>query len=286
MRRSPRAALDGEMTNTPRPRKPWFLLVLLVASVLLNMLLLAALHVSFVKLQLARVFPYGEPERPREITVRSKRLTLVMAGDSRALLWDAGGLRQCFDVANLGTGGHTSSQVLMKLRQRLPPRGAWVLLEFGINDIHPLGGFPRYGEAVLAGLMNNIETVTRLLRDNDNQVILSSVFPPGRVPLARRPYWDARSLPYLQQVNGHIKTVAAENGAVFLDAAAILIGKDGYLNPAFQAPDFFLHVNAQAYAALNAALLAQLRDARGVSAECIAAAESHVTPPTSDRAVR
>lgn len=285
MRRSLRTAFDGEMTDTPRPRKLWYLVVLLIASVLLNMILLAALHVSFVKLQIARVFPFGEPERPREITVRSKRLTLVMAGDSRALLWDVRKLRQCFDVANIGTGGHTSSQVLMKLRQQLPPRGAWVLLQFGINDIHPVGGFPQYGEAALAGLMSNITTVTRLLRDNGNPVILNSIFPPGRVPLARRPYWDARSLSYLQQVNRHIKAVAADNSAVFLDAAAILVGEGGYLNPAFQSPDFFLHVNAQAYAALNAALLVQLRAEPGVSAECKAAAESHA-PPASDRVVR
>ena len=256
-------------SRTPGARPRWWLVLALLASMALNIALLGGLYLSFGKLQMARVFPLGIPLTPPPDPAAAALPKLVMIGDSRALMWRTGEFAACLDVSRIATGGHASTQVRLALAERLPPRGAVALVQFGINDLHPLRAFPQYGDLVFATLLDNLDRVTQTLLDNGNPVVLSTLFPPGPVPLWRRPFWDPRTPGYIEQANAHIRALAQKPGVSLLDAHAVLTRQDGWIQESYADADFFLHVNAAGYAALNrtlAPLLAGLYGADAVAA--------------------
>jgi lysophospholipase L1-like esterase len=247
-------------------RLRWWLVPALVASLSLNVALFGGLYVAFGKLQLTRIFPLGMPLPPTPPLRDGALPNLVMIGDSRALLWNTTPFSPCLNITLIAEGGRASTQVRLVLSEHLPPRGAVAIVQVGINDLHPLRAFPEYGELIFTNLLANLDHVTDMLLANGNRVVLTTVFPPARVPLWRKPFWDARTPDFLARTNDHIRVLAQKPGVTLLDAHAVLVGDRGLIQDRYAAADFFLHLNAAGYAALNKALAPLLVDLYGAPA--------------------
>jgi lysophospholipase L1-like esterase len=170
-------------------------------------------------------------------------------------MWDLGSLRPQYDVTNLGHGGLTSRQLLLQLLSEPATRSQFAVLQVGINDIHPLGVLPQQRAQILGRLEENLRSIVATLRDRADVVVVSTVIPPGSVPLQRRLTWDHQSLAYIARVNDVLRELCDGKRVVLLDAHRLLGKYDGWLQPAYADADFFLHINAAGYAVLNLELL-------------------------------
>jgi hypothetical protein len=79
-------------------------------------------------------------------------------------------------------------------------------------------------------------------------VILSTIFPLGKIPLERRPFWSDRVQPALERVNQFINSLASER-VMILDSGKVLSDSLGNFEP--QCSRDFLHLTAGGYERLN-----------------------------------
>lgn len=242
--------------------------IIAAASIVLNVLLGAALFNAFAELQFTRIYPLGyADERGSPAAASTGHPLLALYGDSRIQMWDLGSLRPQYDVANLGHGGLTSRQLLLQLLSEPATRSQFAVLQVGINDIHPLGALPQQRAQILARLEENLRSIVATLRDRADVVVVSTVIPPGSVPLQRRLTWDQQSLGYIARVNDLLRGLCDGEHVVLLDAQQLLGKGDGWLQPAYADADFFLHINAAGYAVLNRELLRLLGAGGGRTAQ-------------------
>ena len=80
---------------------------------------------------------------------------------------------------------------------------------------------------------------------------MTTLFPPGQVPLQRRLAWDPKTPQYIRDINAVIRASADGKRVVLLDAYALLVDADSGLAEGNADSDFFLHINSAAYARLN-----------------------------------
>jgi lysophospholipase L1-like esterase len=79
-------------------------------------------------------------------------------------------------------------------------------------------------------------------------VVLTTVFPTGDVPLARRPFWSSEIETAVLDVNETIRSLASER-VIVLDAFAVLVDEDGRLRHDYANDE--LHLNDTGYKVLN-----------------------------------
>ncbi len=233
----------------------WFLPVLLALSVGANVLLLHGLETAFGTIHFGRVFPLGYAADDRAAPARTNAPWIAFWGDSRALAWARSAAIPSADTLNAAHGGQTSSQLLLQLRTVPTPRADVAIVQIGVNDLHPLGALEPHRELVLKRLRDNLVDIRELLRGRGETVVLTTVIPPAAVPLARRRAWDPQTEQFLLEVNEQIRRLSDGRQVLLLDAYALLVGPDGKIQKRFEDPDFFLHVNAEAYRVLNEKLL-------------------------------
>ena len=229
-------------------------MLLLAASLGMNLLLTRALYDSFTKLQFSRIFPLGyasEPERALAVTGSAGQPSIAFWGDSRAYMWDFNSLAGHWTILNLAHGGQTSSQVRLQLAAAPTTRTNCAVLQVGINDLHPLGALEGHKQAILAGLRGNLLALRDALSARTDRLILTTIFPPAHVPLVRRFTWDPHTLQTIATVNRFIRDAADGDRVRLLDANALLRDSDGYLLARYVDPDFFLHLNQAGYERLN-----------------------------------
>jgi hypothetical protein len=245
----------------PSPKKKglnltcWLVTLILAASVAGNLLLLRALQDSFAKLHFSRVFPLGfaaEGQAPG--TGASGRAAITFWGDSRSLLWDKTPLAAGFEVLSFAHGSQTSNQLVLQLQTQPAVHTEYAIAQIGINDLHPLGALRAEKQEILQRLRQNILTIRAALLARSDIVILTTVFPPGQVPIYRRTVWDPETLQYVREINEMIRAATDNDRVILLDAHAMLSDPDSYLSRRYIDDDFFLHVNREAYARLNAEL--------------------------------
>jgi len=230
--------------------------VALAISVCANVLLLRGLDSAFGSLQFVRVFPLGYAADDRASRAGTAAPWIAFWGDSRALGWAKSAAIPSSDTLNAAHGGQTSSQLLLQLRTVPTPRAAVAVVQIGINDLHPLGALAPHRELVLKRLRDNLVDIRDLLRARADTVVLTTVIPPAAVPLARRHAWDPQTEQILLAVNEQIRQLSDGHHVLVLDAHSLLVGPEGKIQKRFEDPDFFLHVNAEAYRVLNEKLLA------------------------------
>ena len=241
-------------------RSRWVLItlaVLLVVSLGANVIFVKALQQSFEKLQFARIFPLGyAPERAASTpsTAATPAESIALWGDSRAYLWDTTTLAHGRTVLNFAHGGQTSSQLLLQIMSTPAVHSTYAVVQIGINDLHPLGAMTEERQRVLDALRSNLAAIRDELLKRSDQLVLTTIFPPGPVPLQRRFAWDAHTLATIEDINRLIAEVGNVPRARVLDANALLRDGKGVLASTYADPDFFLHVNREAYARLNAGL--------------------------------
>jgi hypothetical protein len=225
-------------------------------SVVLNVFQAHALMNAFADLHFARVFPLGfvPPEKaPGQDAAEGDAMAIY--GDSRALLWNSESLQGRVRIISLGHGAQTSSQLLLQLVSTPAVRSQYALLQVGINDIHPLGALEMQKAQALANLRLNLQMIVTRLLERSQFVVISTIIPPGPVPLDRRLMWDPKTLEYIEAINHELRNMANGDRILLLDGAVLLGDESGKLRKEYVDSDFFLHLNRAAYDVLNAALL-------------------------------
>lgn len=225
--------------------------VLLLASLACNLLLAIALERSFAKLQFARIFPLGFVAQEAMRPLDSGRPSIAFWGDSRARSWAESAALQGRPVLNFALGGQTSSQLLLQLETAPQAHSDFSVVQIGINDLHPLGALPDAREQVISRLRANIVAIRDLLLERSDVVVMTTIFPPGRVPVQRRLAWDPNTPQYIRDINAVIRKAADSKRVILLDAYDLLVDTHSQLAEDNADTDFFLHVNSAAYARLN-----------------------------------
>lgn len=240
--------------------------LLLAVSAGVNIALAKALYDSFIKLHFARIFPLGYvPKDQSSGSTLSYQPTISFWGDSRAYLWEKSALASYMTVHDHSHGGTTSSQLLLSLLTQPITQTDFAVVQIGINDLHPLGGLQVQRNHIIESLRQNILAVRDALLARSKIVVLTTLIPPGRIPLSRRITWDPATLQHISEINEIIRRAADGNRVLVLDAHSLLSDSKAYLADRFADPDFFLHVNRDAYLRLNDQLQQLLRDHRPAS---------------------
>lgn len=256
-------AVAARPPRGPRRGRTWLLaatLAALVASLVANLQLWHQATGLYREVNRLRLAPFEEASVPRAqlAPVTGDLPVWAFFGDSRAAQWPAPAV-EGFEFRNLGISGQTSEQVAGRLAsQLLPLAPRRVLLQVGINDLKTVALFPDRAAAIVGHTQQRISEIVGALRAAGSEVIVTTVFPVGALPLQRRPFWSPEVEASVATVNRHIESLARPGVLVF-DAAAVLRGADGRVQPTY-AHDF-LHLSAAGYAALNQALARQLAQA-------------------------
>jgi lysophospholipase L1-like esterase len=235
------------------------LAVALLASLAANVILLRQVRQFYDEVNATRLDPYGlfaygaDVVPPPSPDVQR----VVFFGDSRALAWRMPVL-DGFEFINRGVGAQTTEQVLGRLAQDLTPLAPdIVVIQVGINDLKAIPLFPQDADAILARCKANIQAIVDAVRALDADVILTTIFPAGHVPLERRMFWSDAVPPAVREVNDELQSMA-EPGVRVLDAHAALADEAGVLPPEFA--EDFMHVSDAGYAVLNQILTDMLMD--------------------------
>ncbi|WP_448874893.1 SGNH/GDSL hydrolase family protein [Desulfobulbus propionicus] len=244
-----------------KPLQTLLILLILIffASVVVNCILLRHVFISFEKVHFARVFPLGYAAQTTKIkpeivdSNRSKKI--IILGDSRAAMWETSELEVNFEVLNLAHGGQTSLQVLMQLFYDPIPKAEWILLQVGINDLHPIGAFKSHKNMIVNNLEDNICRIVKKLEEDGYRVIITTLFPTDAVPLVRTFFWDSKTSITIKQVNKHIMALKNDRTIFVQDSYTLLANKSGQLQGQFVDSDFFLHINSYGYKTLTEDLI-------------------------------
>jgi len=228
------------------------LTILLLGSVALNYFLFDQGRWYYTQLNAARLNPLGLDYY--DITANQRHRTnpdlirVVFFGDSRAASWPSPDLNR-FEFLNRGIGSQTTKQALLRFDYHVKPLQPQVIIvQVGINDLKTAPLFPERTESIIVNCEANIQQVVARSTDIGATVVLTTIFPTGKVPLERRPFWSDDVVLAIDEVNSFIRSLEGENVIVF-DAFSILADDGRMTNPEYGQD--LLHLNAAGYERLN-----------------------------------
>jgi lysophospholipase L1-like esterase len=235
------------------------LLLAFAASLGANVLLYGRADLNYRLLSEAQLDPLGlkHPDFLQEpASDATGNMPVVMfLGDSRARDWPAPQVPG-YRFVTRGVGGQTTAQVRGRFEAHVVPLSPRVVvLQAGINDLKAIGVLPHRRDEIVADCKANLRDLVRRGHAGGATVIVTTIFPPGAVPIERRAVWSPQIEPAVEEVNADLRTLAGD-GVVVLDAWALLQDR-GRLRDE-DALDT-LHLNARGYALLNAELERILR---------------------------
>lgn len=231
------------------------LIAILLGSVALNAVLFNRGRADYLSLNQTRLDPLGlvgYTVDPAELAESDPyETTVVFYGDSRARDWTPPNAGSEFRFVNRGIGAQTSEQVLARFDAHIAPlKPDVVIVQVGINDLKVIPLFPQQKDAIIERCKKNIETIVRLSRELGATVILTTVFPVGKVPLERRLFWSPEVQTAVANVNEFIKLQQGE-GVAILDSA-VLQDENGTIRNEYSLD--MLHLTDAGYEALNQSL--------------------------------
>lgn len=216
----------------------YFSISLIAILIVSNFYTLKLLNASFIKIQKNRIYPNGP-----EVNVITDTKPIYLIGDSRLQLWPSRLKFRDKQIVNLAVGGHTSAQVLNRLRTVNMRRDSISIVQLGINDIHSLKIF--YNEnKVVEDLKKNIDRILQHI-PSDNIYILT-IFPPAKVPFQRVLYWSTETIDYIDALNLYIKNKSSKRIHI-VDTHKILSKENKLIKEKYEDPSFFLHINYLGY---------------------------------------
>ena len=109
--------------------------------------------------------------------------------------------------------------------------------------------------SIVASCQANIAQVVALSGEMGAKVVVTMVFPVGKVPLERRPFWSDEVGIAIAEVNDYIRSL--QNVHVF-DAYAVLIGDGARIKQEYSHD--LLHLNEAGYQRLNEEFVRFLED--------------------------
>ena len=235
------------------------LVLLLAASLALNGYLFRLARMYYSQLNETRLDPvglsyYDATPDPRLIS-DSGLVSVVLYGDSRAAQWPAPQVDGLVFV-NRGVGAQTSAQALQRFDAHVGPlRPQVVLIQVGINDLKTIPLFPEHKASITAGCVDIIRQMVDKSIDLGAVVILTTVFPVGKVPVERMPFWSDDVPVAVDEVNAALRSWEGE-GVIVLDAFALLADEQGITRSVYSQD--LLHLTAAGYEMLNEALVPML----------------------------
>ncbi len=241
--------------RVPRFMAPGLLLVALAGSFAGNVLLYQQARESYRRLSEVELDPYGlkHPHFPADNPARAGQSGLPVVlffGDSRALYWPAPAVAG-WRCVNRGIGGQTTEQVRGRFDANVPPLSPRiVVLQAGINDLKAIGLLPWRRDQIVADCKANLREIVKRAADGGAVVIVTTVFPPGKVPLERKLEWSPEIEKAVEGVNADLRALASNRVIVF-DAWRIL-EDHGQLRDGYGVDT--LHLSPIGYGALNAEL--------------------------------
>ena len=242
-------------------RRVVLLLVLIgVSLACLNWLTFRQTKRYYLQLNDLRLDPLGlttYASDPGPPPVDWDRTTVVFYGDSRAAQWPPPELAGVVFV-NRGIGAQTSAQVAGRFDDHVRPlRPQIVVVQVGINDLKTIPLFPERRGAITSRCIENIRQIVKQSNDVGAAVVLTTVFPTGRVPLYRRPFWSGDVALAVNEVNAGIRSLAGPD-VIVLDGFDILADPEGVMQAEYGRD--LLHLTAAGYGALNEALVHTLEN--------------------------
>jgi lysophospholipase L1-like esterase len=248
------------MRSSPKPHALliWLLAFLLAGSIAANWILFRQGRGYYEQLNALRLDPVGLSHygtAAEQHVAGSGQVTVVLFGDSRAAQWPAPAL-DGFAFVNRGIGAETSAQSVQRFDAHVFPLSPdVVVVQVGVNDLKTIPLFPERTEAIVANCQANIRQIVEKAADLDAQVILTTIFPLGRVPLTRLPFWSEDASSAVDQVNAYIRSLEGP-GIKVLDAFAVLADEQDKIQSAYSQD--MLHLSTAGYEALNRELVKTL----------------------------
>ncbi|MFM9264590.1 GDSL-type esterase/lipase family protein [Tychonema sp. BBK16] len=177
---------------------------------------------------------------------------IIFYGDSRAETWPAPDQIKNATIINRGIGGQTTAQVLGRFQQHVASvKPKIIVIQVGVNDLKAIPLFPERKEAIIGNCQTNIGQIVQKSLDTGAKVVVTTIFPLGTLPIARKPFWSDDVAIAINDVNDYIKTLARDQVTV-LDTSQVLANSQGIVDPKYSQD--FLHINSEGYAALNKAI--------------------------------
>jgi lysophospholipase L1-like esterase len=234
----------------------------LLGSAILNLVLFNSTQQYYRELNLTRLDPLGLTvyaiEKNKPVKSSSNKLKVVFFGDSRAADWSKPSDLDRFEFINRGIGSQTTSQVIERYDDHIVPLEAEILvIQVGINDLKAISLFPHLKNQIIDRCQANIEQIVREARKQNTRVILSTIFPVGKLPIARRLFWSKDVDLARDEVNEFIEGLAAKDVLIF-DTKSVLANENGVVKDEYSLN--FIHLNETGYKALNQKLVLLLKE--------------------------
>ena len=177
---------------------------------------------------------------------------VMFFGDSRAADWPAPDQVKNVTFVNRGIGNQTTAQLLGRFQTHVTPlHPQIIILQAGINDLKTIPLFPDQKETIIRNCKANLKQIVDLSLDTGSRVIVTTIFPLGKLPIERRPFWSDKVELAINEVNTFIETLASDRVTIF-ETDRVLANSEAIVDPQYSRD--FLHLNPAGYAALNEAI--------------------------------
>jgi len=242
-----------------------FLSVALLGSLAANFVGFRACKAFYTRLQVAKLDPLGllaasNLERKVLSNEATESATLLFFGDSRARQWAAMAPPEGHHCINGGINDQTTEQIAERFKaQILTIHPEFLVIQMGINDLKAIPLLEARKERIVQRCKENIDRILRAALTQECDVILTTVFPLGQLPLSRRLVWSEDVASAIDEVNDYIQSLGAERVHI-MDTKKVLAGDDGVIKRGYSRD--FLHLNEGAYEALNVELMAMIEEIR------------------------
>lgn len=194
--------------------------------------------------------PIGAPPAP-VADGESPHPRVLLFGDSRIASWSPLPDVRGGSVIARGRPGETTHYARLRLGRDLDAlRPDIVVLQTGVNDLKAIGVFPARAGTIATDAETNLRAMLAMIDDGSRQVVLLTIFPLGRRDLLHRAIWSGDVEGAVRDENARLRAWRADRLTLF-DCDPVL-APGGTLDPRYAADT--LHLNAEGYAALNAAI--------------------------------
>lgn len=228
-----------------------FLFLCLIFSFLTNLLLYTQLRKYYTLLYALELDPLGLSYfQDRTVLSEKDNLlqTVVFYGDSRAAQWPSPSV-DGFQFFNRGIGNQTAAQVAGRFDEHIVPmKPDVIVLQLCINDLKTIPLFPGRKEQIISYCESNLQEIVQKSLDLNSIVVISTIFPLGKVPLERRLVWSEEVEQSRQEVNEFIRNLSSER-VIVLDTEPLLADDEGKIKQEYSFDT--LHLNEAGYQALN-----------------------------------
>ena len=247
------------MKHTLRKLIVFGLIGLLSSSFILNLFLYERAHAYYVALNAINLDPLGldvYPSTPQPGITNENEQLVVFYGDSRAAQWVAPTDTAGFKFVNRGIGNQTSAQVQQRFDAHIRPLNPdIIILQVCINDLKTIPLFQDRKTAIIENCQNNIELIVAEANEIGSTLIVSTIFPTGKIHPARKMFWSPEIEEAVLEVNSFIRSMESDKVIVF-DSYELLVGENGRVLPTYNRDT--LHLTTSGYNHLNNPLVTLL----------------------------